>query len=210
LLFEATVGAGLPVLDTFRKLVESGDKVLKIEGCVSGTLGYLFTELGRGRKFSEAVRGAMEKGFTEPDPRDDLSGADVGRKALILGRLLGYTGEPGDVVVESLVPEAARGLTKEEFVQRLPAWDVDWEKRVAAAKSKSQVLRYVATVTRNKIKVGLQSVDGASPFAALKGTDNQIAFTTNRYRSPLVIRGAGAGLQVTAGGVLNDILALVG
>jgi aspartokinase/homoserine dehydrogenase 1 len=210
LLFEATVGAGLPVLDTFRKLVESGDKVLKIEGCVSGTLGYLFTELGRGRKFSEAVRGAMDKGFTEPDPRDDLSGADVGRKALILGRLLGYTGEPGDVVVESLVPEAARGLTKEEFVQRLPAWDADWEKRVAAAKSKGQVLRYVATVTRNKIKVGLQSVDGASPFAALKGTDNQIAFTTNRYRSPLVIRGAGAGLQVTAGGVLNDILALVG
>jgi aspartokinase/homoserine dehydrogenase 1 len=210
LLFEATVGAGLPVLDTFRKLVESGDKVLKIEGCVSGTLGFLFTELGRGRKFSEAVRGAMEKGFTEPDPRDDLSGADVGRKALILGRLLGYSGEPGDVVVESLVPEAGRGLTREEFVQRLPAWDDDWEKRVAAAKSKQQVLRYVATVTRNKIKVGLQSVDGASPFAALKGTDNQIAFTTNRYRSPLVIRGAGAGLQVTAGGVLNDLLALAG
>jgi aspartokinase/homoserine dehydrogenase 1 len=210
LLFEATVGAGLPVLDTHRKLVESGDKVLKIEGCVSGTLGFLFTELGRGRKFSEAVRGAMEKGYTEPDPRDDLSGADVGRKALILGRLLGYTGEPGDVVIESLVPEAARGLTKEEFIQRLPAWDADWEKRVAAAKAKGQVLRYVATVTRNKIKVGLQSVDSASPFAALKGTDNQIAFTTNRYRSPLVIRGAGAGLQVTAGGVLNDILALVG
>ena len=210
LLFEATVGAGLPVLDTFRKLVESGDKVLKIEGCVSGTLGFLFTELGRGRKFSEAVRGAMEKGFTEPDPRDDLSGADVGRKALILGRLLGYSGEPGDVVVESLVPEAGRGLTREEFVQRLPAWDDDWEKRVGTAKSKLQVLRYVATVTRNKIKVGLQSVDSSSPFAALKGTDNQIAFTTNRYRSPLVIRGAGAGPQVTAGGVLNDILALVG
>jgi bifunctional aspartokinase / homoserine dehydrogenase 1 len=210
LLFEATVGAGLPVLDTHRKLVESGDKVLKIEGCVSGTLGFLFTELGRGRKFSEAVRGAMEKGYTEPDPRDDLSGADVGRKALILGRLLGYNGEPGDVVIESLVPEAARGLTKEEFIQRLPAWDAEWEKRVAAGKAKGQVLRYVATVTRNKIKVGLQSVGSSSPFAALKGTDNQIAFTTNRYRSPLVIRGAGAGLQVTAGGVLNDILALVG
>ena len=107
--FEATVGAGLPVLDTYRKLVDSGDKVLKIEGCVSGTLGFLFTELGRGRRFSEAVRTAMERRFTEPDPRDDLSGADVGRKALILGRLLGYAGEPGDVVIESLVPGLGPG-----------------------------------------------------------------------------------------------------
>jgi bifunctional aspartokinase / homoserine dehydrogenase 1 len=209
-LFEATVGAGLPVLDTFRKLVESGDKVLKIEGCVSGTLGFLFTELGRGRKFSEALQAAMDKGFTEPDPRDDLSGADVGRKALILGRLLGYAGEPGDVVVENLVPEAGRGVAREEFLSRLPAWDADWEKRVDVARGRQEVLRYVATVTRGKIRVGLQSVGAGSPFAALKGTDNQIAFTTTRYKSPLVIRGAGAGLQVTAGGVLNDLLALAG
>jgi bifunctional aspartokinase / homoserine dehydrogenase 1 len=207
-LFEATVGAGLPVLDTFRKLVESGDKVLKIEGCVSGTLGFVFTELGRGRKFSEAVLAAKEKGYTEPDPRDDLSGADVGRKALILGRLLGYGGEPGDVAVESLVPEAARSLSCQEFLARLPAWDTDWEKRITASRGKQEVLRYVATVQKNRIRVGLQSVGAGSPFAALKGTDNQIAFTTSRYKSPLVIRGAGAGPAVTAGGVLNDILAL--
>jgi aspartokinase/homoserine dehydrogenase 1 len=206
--FEATVGAGLPVLDTFRKLVDSGDKVLKIEGCVSGTLGFLFTEIGRGRRFSEAVRTAMERRFTEPDPREDLSGLDVARKALILGRLLGYAGEPGDMVIESLVPAAARTMTREEFVASLESWDEDWKKRVDAARAKRQVLRYVATVTRSKIRVGLQSADAASPFAALKGTDNQIAFTTTRYRSPLVIRGAGAGPAVTAGGVLNDILQL--
>jgi bifunctional aspartokinase / homoserine dehydrogenase 1 len=206
--FEATVGAGLPVLDTYRKLVDSGDKVLKIEGCVSGTLGFLFTELGRGRKFSEAVRSAMEKRFTEPDPREDLSGADVARKALILGRLLGYTGEPGDVAIESLVPAAARTMSKESFVAALESWDGEWKKRVETAKAKHEVLRYVATVTRSRIRVGLQSADGTSPFAALKGTDNQIAFTTSRYRSPLVIRGAGAGPAVTAGGVLNDILEL--
>jgi bifunctional aspartokinase / homoserine dehydrogenase 1 len=208
--FEATVGAGLPVLDTYRKLVESGDKVLKIEGCVSGTLGFLFTELGRGRKFSEAVRSAMERRFTEPDPRDDLSGTDVARKALILGRLLGYGGEPGDVAIESLVPAAARNMSKDQFVGALESWDDEWKRRVETARAKHEVLRYVATVTRNRIRVGLQSADGTSPFAALKGTDNQIAFTTSRYRSPLVIRGAGAGPAVTAGGVLNDILELAG
>lgn len=207
---EATVGAGLPILDTYRKLIESGDKVLKIEGCVSGTLGFLFTELGRGKKFSAALRGAQEKGFTEPDPRDDLSGADVGRKALILGRLLGFLGEPTDVVVESLVPESARTLGRDEFLAKLESLDGEWDKRVAAAKARDQVLRYVASVTKKTIRVGLQSVPSSSPFAALKGTDNQVAFTTQRYKSPLVIRGAGAGLEVTAGGVLNDILELAG
>ncbi|HEY0715129.1 MAG TPA: aspartate kinase, partial [Polyangia bacterium] len=207
--FEATVGAGLPVLDTYRKLVESGDKVLEIEGCVSGTLGFLFTELGRGRRFSDAVLMAKTKGFTEPDPRDDLSGADVGRKALILGRLLGFEGEPTDVVVESLVPEEGKLLNQAEFLTQLPNWDADWGRKVGAARAKGEVLRYVATVTKRKIRVGLQSVGSSSPFAALKGTDNQIAFTTARYKkSPLVVRGAGAGPAVTAGGVLNDLLEL--
>jgi aspartokinase/homoserine dehydrogenase 1 len=206
--FEATVGAGLPILDTYRKLVDSGDKVQKIEGCVSGTLGFLFTELGDGKSFSKALRAAVSKGFTEPDPRDDLSGADVARKALILGRLLGFTGEPGDVSVESLVPEEARGLTRDEYLSTLERWDPDWEKRAAAARAKHAVLRYVVSVTRSKIKVGMQAVDRNTPFASLNGTDNQIAFTTARYQRPLVITGAGAGLAVTAGGVLNDILEL--
>ena len=209
ILFEATVGAGLPILDTYKKLAESGDKVLRIEGCVSGTLGFLMTEIGKGRPFSEALRRAMEKGFTEPDPRDDLSGADVGRKALILGRLLGFEGDPDEVQVESLVPEAYRKLPLTEFLSRLEELDKDWAARLSAAKSKGGALRYVATVTKNRIAVGLRTVDGASPFAGLKGTDNQIAFTTNRYKeNPLVVTGPGAGLAVTAAGVLNDILGL--
>jgi aspartokinase/homoserine dehydrogenase 1 len=208
--FEATVGAGLPILDTYRKLVDSGDRVLKIEGCVSGTLGFLFSEVSRGRRFSEALRAAVAKGFTEPDPRDDLSGADVGRKALILGRLLGFSGEPEDVAVESLVPADAQSLPRDEFLATVERWDGDWQKRVAAARKKDGVLRYVASVTRARIRVGLQAIDGTSPFASLGGTDNQIAFTTTRYKRPLVITGAGAGPAVTAGGVLNDILELAG
>jgi aspartokinase/homoserine dehydrogenase 1 len=207
LLFEATVGAGLPILDTHKKLVESGDRVLKIEGCVSGTLGFLLTEIGRGRPFSEALTRAMEKGFTEPDPRDDLSGADVGRKGLILGRLLGFAGEPGDVEVESLVPESHRKLPLPAFLARMTELDAEWERRASAARSKGGTLRYVATVTRKRVSVGLRTVDASSPFASLKGTDNQIVFTTTRYRqNPLVVTGPGAGPAVTAAGVLNDIM----
>jgi aspartokinase/homoserine dehydrogenase 1 len=209
--YEATVGAGLPIFDTYRKLVESGDRVLKIEGCLSGTLGFLLTEVGRGRPFSQALTKAMELGYTEPDPRDDLSGADVGRKALILGRLLDFAGEPSDVAVESLVPEGLRALPRADFLARLSSMDADWAKRAAAAKAKGATLRYVASVTRGKITVGLQAVAPSSPFFNLKGTDNQVAFTTTRYKTnPLVITGPGAGPAVTAAGVLNDMLGLVG
>ena len=211
ILFEATVGAGLPILDTYKKLAESGDRVLKIEGCVSGTLGFLMSEIGRGRSFSDALSRAMEKGFTEPDPRDDLSGADVGRKALILGRLLGFEGGPADVAVESLVPEAYQKLPLPTFLARLGELDDAWATRAAAAKAKGGALRYVASVTKTRITVGLKTVDGQSPFAGLKGTDNQIVFTTARYReNPLVVTGPGAGPAVTAAGVLNDILGLAG
>lgn len=209
LLHETTVGAGLPIIDTYYKLVESGDRVTRIDGCLSGTIGYLLTEVGRGRRFSETVRRAMSKGYTEPDPRDDLSGRDVARKALILGRLLGYTGELETVVLESLVPDAARDLPLAQFLQRLEAFDEEWDRRVRAAQSKGGVLRYVATVTRRRISVGLETVEAASSFAALRGTDNQVVFTTLRYAAnPLVITGPGAGPAVTAAGVLNDMLEL--
>ena len=209
LLTEATVGAGLPIFDTFRKLVESGDRVLKIEGCLSGTLGFVLTEVERGKSFSQALRRAMELGYTEPDPRDDLSGVDVGRKALILGRLLGFSGEPDDVAVESLVPEAMRKLARDAFLTKLPDIDAAWTRRAAAAKAKGATLRYVASVGKERISVGLQTVSRSSPFFGLKGTDNQVAFTTVRYRkNPLVITGPGAGPAVTAAGVLNDILRL--
>jgi len=209
LLTEATVGAGLPIFDTFRKLVESGDRVLKIEGCLSGTLGFVLTEVERGKSFSQALRRAMELGYTEPDPRDDLSGADVGRKALILGRLLGFSGEPDDVAVESLVPEAMRKLARDAFLSKLPDIDAAWTRRAAAAKAKGATLRYVASVGKERISVSLHTVSRSSPFFGLKGTDNQVAFTTVRYRkNPLVITGPGAGPAVTAAGVLNDILRL--
>ena len=191
---EATVGAGLPVIDTYYKLIESGDRVERIEGCLSGTLGFLLWELGRGRKFSAALRAAMARGYTEPDPREDLSGMDVGRKALILARLLGFQGELSPRQVESLVPRAARPLSLEQFLGSLERFDGEWDRRVAAAAARGRVLRYVASVTRRSLQVGLREVDRSSPFAGLKGADNTVVFTTARYKAnPLVITGPGAG-----------------
>ncbi|MGI8402688.1 MAG: alpha/beta fold hydrolase [Gemmatimonadaceae bacterium] len=208
-LHEATVGAGLPLLDTISKLLESGDEVLAIEGCPSGTLGYLFGEIGRGTPFSTALRAAMALGYTEPDPRDDLSGMDVARKALILAQLLGYEGTLDSVAVESLVPEELRSLNSTEFLSRIDELDSVWRDRVAQARSNGCVLLYRATVTSDKVRVGLVEVDAASSFATLTGTDNQFAITTTRYRAnPLVITGPGAGVAVTAAGVLNDVLKL--
>ena len=211
LLHEATVGAGLPILDTFAKLVEAGDTVHMIEGCPSGTMGYLFGEMGRGTKFSAALRGAMQLGYTEPDPRDDLSGADVGRKGLILGRLLGFSGEFSDVRVESLVPADARQLSLPDFLERLEMYDIAWSERIEKARMRGTVLRYRATATAETVSVGLVEVPAGSSLGALDGTDNQFSFTTERYNTnPLVITGPGAGPAVTAAGVLNDVLKLAG
>jgi aspartokinase/homoserine dehydrogenase 1 len=207
--YEATVGAGLPVMDTIAKLVETGDAVHRIEGCLSGTLGFLLSALERGKQFSEALKEAMAKGYTEPDPREDLSGADVARKALILGRLIGYRGEPRAVGLESLVPAGARDLPLNTFLARLERHDAEWRQRVATARARGGVLRYVASIAPERIRIGLVTATPDNPFASLTGTDNQIVFITERYRDrPLVIRGPGAGPVVTAAGVLNDVLAL--
>lgn len=209
LLFEATVGAGLPVVDTAWKLLESGDRIRRIDGCLSGTLGFLLSEVGAGRAFSTTVREAVRRGYAEPDPREDLSGMDVARKALILGRLLGFSGDIDAVSVESLVPKQARGMPLPEFLATLDRFDEEWVRRVAAAKERGLVMRYVAAVTRGRIRVGLATVPLESALGALRGTDNQVVFTTDRYRSnPLVITGPGAGLDVTAAGVMNDVLKL--
>ena len=209
ILHEATVGAGLPVLDTLRKLIEAGDQVLSIEGCPSGTLGYLFGELGRGERFSDALHRAVRLGYTEPDPRVDLSGLDVARKALILARAIGFRGELHDVKVESLVPVPLVGLPNDEFLDRLDELDGSWERRVNDARRKGRVLRYRAHVTPSSIIVGLVPVRLTDSLGVLDGTDNQFTFTTSRYREqPLVIRGPGAGPAVTAAGVVNDILLL--
>ena len=210
LLHETTVGAGLPIIDTIRKLRESGDRVRRIEGCTSGTLGFLFSELHAGRSFSEAVALAMQLGYTEPDPRDDLSGLDVARKALILGRLTGFRGELGDVHVAQLLPSRVMRWPRERFLADMDQLNAEWNDRVQAAARDGRVLRYVLTATPRRVSVDLRAVPQASPFAGLRGTDNQVVITSDRYReNRLIITGPGAGRDVTAAGVLNDILRVV-
>jgi aspartokinase/homoserine dehydrogenase 1 len=174
-------------------------------------LGFLFTEISAGQAFSVALKRAMALGLTEPDPRDDLSGVDVARKALILGRLLGFRGELGDVQVESLVPRSARSIPLPAFLDGLKSFDAPWKARSEDAMRQRRTLRYVATATPKRVSVGMQAVPASSPFAGLSGTDNQVVFTTTRYKAnPLVITGPGAGPGVTAAGLLNDILKAAG
>jgi aspartokinase/homoserine dehydrogenase 1 len=156
ILFEATVGAGLPILDTYRKLAESGDRVLRIEGCVSGTLGHVLSAVSEGRLFSEAVREAVDRGYAEPDPREDLSGRDVARKGLILARLLGYKGDPPPA--EDLVPQSLRSVPLAAFMANLPSLDDDWRRRAENAAARGRVLRYVVVATRSMVRAHLAAV----------------------------------------------------
>jgi homoserine dehydrogenase len=207
---EATVGAGLPVIDTIARLEASGDVISSIEGCPSGTLGYVFAELARGVAFSTAVRGAHAAGYTEPDPRLDLSGLDVARKALILGRCVGFAGALSDITVEPLVPAGLGGPTLDGFWAALPALDAVWAARTAEAAAAAAVLRYRVRVTPTEVQVGVVAVPRGGALGALEGTDNQFAFCTARYaQRPLVISGPGAGAPVTAAGVVGDVLALL-
>jgi aspartokinase/homoserine dehydrogenase 1 len=205
--YEATVGAGLPIIDTYDKLVETGDRVLKIEGTVSGTLMYVVSAVSSGKPFSQAVSEAVELGYAEPDPRDDLSGRDVARKGLILARLMGYRGPAP--TPENLVPSALASLPLTEFMKRLPSVDAEWAARTAREAVRGRVLRYVVTATPRSVSAALVAVPASSPIGALSGTRNLIAFTTNRYKTePLVVSGPGAGPAVTAAGILNDIYSL--
>jgi aspartokinase/homoserine dehydrogenase 1 len=209
LRYEATAGAGLPVLDTLAKLQESGDRVEQILGCFSGTLGFIMTALEDGVAFSEAVRNAWKLGYTEPDPRDDLSGMDVARKALILARTLGRRAEIGEIDLEPLFPKELSDDDPATFVANLAALDDDFAKRVAVARRDKRVLRYAAKIARGGIRVGIEAVPEASPMGRLRGTDNQVAIYSKRYKTnPLVVTGPGAGAAVTAAGVLNDIVAI--
>ena len=210
-LYEATVGAGLPVIQTLKDLVATGDEIRSISGIFSGTLAYLFNLFDGTRPFSEIVREAKSKGYTEPDPRDDLSGTDVARKAVILAREAGLTLELADIAVESLVPPALKDASVEEFLKRLPDFDAPMAERIAAAKRAGQVLRYVAAidVRAGKASVGLQAFAPKHPFANISLTDNIVQFETGRYcDNPLIIRGPGAGPAVTAGGIFADLLRL--
>jgi len=209
LRYETTVGAGLPVIATLRTLLDTGDEVQRIEGCFSGTLGYLCHCLEEEMDFSAAVRKARALGYTEPDPREDLSGMDVARKALILARTLGYELELADVEVEPLFPAEMASLSVEEFMASLERLDGEYERRVAAARGRGCVLRYVAGVEDGRCRVGWREVERGELMAALRGPDNIVRFHTTRYSAhPLTIIGPGAGPEVTAAGVLGDILAL--
>ncbi|MDY7075442.1 MAG: homoserine dehydrogenase [Chloroflexota bacterium] len=209
LRYEVTVGAGLPVIATLRYLLDTGDQVTAIEGCLSGTLGYLCAELERGVPYSVAVSQARALGYTEPDPREDLSGRDVARKSLILARTAGWPLEEADLTVEPLYPEPLTGVPAEDFVAATPALDGEYASRVGEARARGQVLRYVARVGPDGGKVGLVSVPQDSPLGALRGPANYIALHTARYNQiPLVLSGPGAGPEVTAAGVLGDIINL--
>ncbi|NNF06335.1 MAG: bifunctional aspartate kinase/homoserine dehydrogenase I [Candidatus Eisenbacteria bacterium] len=209
-LFEANVGAGMPVISTVSDLIASGDTIHKIEGVFSGTLSYLFNNFDGVQPFSELVQEAHQKGFTEPDPREDLSGQDVGRKLLIFARILGNELNLSDVKVENLVPSPLRrGDFAPDFYAKFAKQDKAMQKRIEEARSKAFVLRYVGTLTPDGAEAGLKEFPVTHPFAGTRGTDNIMAFTTERYsNTPLVLQGPGAGADVTAMGVFSDILKL--
>jgi aspartate kinase len=209
-LYETNVGAGLPVIDTFRNMLKSGDSLVSFSGIMSGSLSYIFGRLDEGISFSHAVLEAKEKGFTEPDPRDDLSGMDVARKALIIAREAGSQIELGDVRCVPVFPEGfdATGSVP-EFLARLPSVDAWFADRIAALRRDSKVLRFAASINGEdgSARVGAVEVPSTDPLAAIRGGENAFVFTTRYYSPiPLVIRGYGAGADVTASGVFADIL----
>ena len=205
--YETTIGAGLPVLSTLRDLIRSGDKVHKIEGIFSGTLAYVFSSLDKGIPFSQVVRHAHALGYTEPDPRDDLRGEDVARKLLLLAREMGCVVERSDMHVDSLLPGGLEGESIEIFLDKIAMMDGEWGVRIASALRDGKRLRYVAQFNRGTLSVGVRAVESTSPFAQLSGRNNIIAFYTERYSdTPLIVQGPGAGLGVTAAGLLADLI----
>ncbi len=209
-LYETNVGAGLPVIDTFRNMLKSGDSLTAFSGIMSGSLSYIFGRLDEGASFSRAVLEAREKGFTEPDPRDDLSGMDVARKALIIAREAGLELELSDVRIDSVFPpDFDSSGSVQEFLERLPRADSWFAERIQALSSSGKVLRFAASIDGSKgtARVGPVEALLADPLAAIRGGENAFVFTTKYYSPiPLVIRGYGAGADVTASGVFADIL----
>ena len=208
--YETTVGAGLPIIDTLCDLIHTGDDVRSVRGIFSGTLAYLFNVYDGSKPFSDIVRAAKESGYTEPDPRDDLSGMDVARKLTILAREMGQPLEIGDFPIESLVPESLRECSIDEFLDRLSESDAAIDALYRKASSDNKRLRYVAQLdAQGNARVGLDAVAAEHPFSNINLTDNIVQFETARYSAnPLVVQGPGAGPEVTAAGVFADLLRL--
>lgn len=209
-LYETTVGAGLPIIHTVRDLVQTGDTVLEVEGVLSGTLSYLFNSFDGQQPFSALVKQAKALGYTEPDPREDLSGTDVARKLVILAREIGLELELDQVKISSLIPEGLEQGSIEHFLTGLEDHDEAMQRRFEQAKAADQVLRFVGKIDeQGQASVSLQALPSSHPFARIQLTDNIVLFKTARYnKNPLVIQGPGAGPEVTAAGVFADLLRL--
>lgn len=207
-LYETNVGAGLPIIQTLQDLVMSGDEVLKVEAVLSGTISYIFNNFTGEAKFSTIVKQAQDLGYTEPDPRDDLNGLDFARKALILSREMGLETEMKDIQLDPMLPASCFNVkTVPEFYEAMKAADTQMDELKLQAAKEQKVLRYIATITPDKVSIAMLMVDSTHPFYSLSGSDNIISFTTSRYKNnPLVVKGPGAGVAVTAAGVFSDIM----
>ena len=206
--YETNVGAGLPIIRTLKDLMNSGDRIMKIEAILSGTISFIFNNFKGGASFHDVVMLAQEKGYTEPDPRDDLKGTDFMRKILILARDAGYRMEADDIKIESILPKSClEAKTVKDFYSALKAEDKFFEKLKAEAENGKKVLRYIGKLEEGRAAITLQMVDENHPFYTLSGSDNIISFTTDRYKErPLVVKGPGAGAEVTAAGVFADLI----
>ena len=208
-LFETNVGAGLPIINTINSLINSGDKILKIEAVISGTLNYIFNVVSETVSLGDAIKMAKDAGYSEPDPREDLSGKDVIRKIVILSREAGYRVETDDVDKQLFIPESLFTGTLDEFYTNIKAIEPEFEQRRKAAADKGCKLRFVAKLEDGKVGVGLQEVGQSHPFYALESSNNVILITTDRYKEyPMEIKGYGAGAEVTAAGVFADIISI--
>ncbi|MDE5745689.1 MAG: bifunctional aspartate kinase/homoserine dehydrogenase I, partial [Paramuribaculum sp.] len=208
-LFETNVGAGLPIINTINSLINSGDRILRIEAVLSGTLNFIFNELSKDISFSAAIRGAMDAGYSEPDPRIDLSGTDVMRKLVILAREAGYRIEMEDIKINPLLSEELFHGSVEHFLNDVVRLDTEFEKKRADANQKGLRFRFVACLDNGNATVGLEAIAPDHPFYNLAGSNNVILITTERYHDyPMVIKGYGAGAEVTAAGVFADIISI--
>ena len=208
-LFETNVGAGLPIINTMNSLINSGDKIVKLEAVLSGTLNFIFNTFSEDIPFSKAVKMAVDAQFAEPDPRIDLSGLDVIRKLVILSREAGAKVNQSDVIKNLFIPNKYFEGTLDEFWQSVPELDKSFEERRKELAKMNKKLRFVASYDNGTCKVGLREVESGHPFYDLEGSNNIIMITTERYNEyPMVIKGYGAGASVTAAGVFSDIISI--